>query len=349
MEISVHNQEKAKELLSQIVVADLHLDLPGELLYRHKNGEKSVIQRKYLPAWKAAGMHLLGASVYIEDECLPDGGFENAMEQIVALQEEMTGTDVFLVRCRADLQRAYQGNGIGIILYMEGLDFIKSREDISLLEQLWKQGVRGASLTWSRDNVLARGCCRASENKAVYGGITPVGLCVIEEMKRLHMFLDISHMNDDGIRDILEKAELPVLATHSNARSVCAHYRNLTDEQLTTLSQRQGIAGLNACMLLTGAAGNRSQPIEALVEQITYLRNRMGEKQVCLGLDLCDRYEAAECEWKACKPPMGQDSLVGHEELYILVAALLENGWSEEQLCNMLGKNAFTFLEKALP
>ncbi len=70
-------------------MADLHLDLPRELLFRHRAGEWDVIAQKYLSVWQKAGIALIGAAVYLEDDCLPESGLRNALLQIHALKQEL--------------------------------------------------------------------------------------------------------------------------------------------------------------------------------------------------------------------------------------------------------------------
>ena len=346
MRISLKNWERACRLQQEGPVADLHLDLPGELFFRHRNGEQDVIRRRYLPVWQKAGICLIGAAVYIEDCFLPEMGLKNALLQIEALREELKTLDEVCLICgREDLERAYRKEQIGILLYMEGLDFLGT--DKGLLEVLSGLGVMGASLAWSRRNMLACGCCPASEHENRRGGITPEGMAAIRKMEELSMFLDISHLNDDGMEEIFEKTEIPLLATHSNARSVQEHYRNLTDEQLGWLVQRNGIVGINACTLLSGSAEN-GRHLEMLVRQGEYLLEQAGENRVCLGLDLCHNYELARKGLEK-EDGCGDDALAGHEELVLLTAAFLEAGVSERQVSGILGENAFAFLRRVLP
>lgn len=347
MRISMRSWETACRLLQEVPAADMHLDLPGELLFRHRCGERQVIGRRYLPVWRRAGICLIGAAVYLEEACLPEMGLRNALLQIEALQEEVKELEgeVHLVRSRKDLERAFCKSSVGIVLYLEGLDFIGA--DTGLLTLFSELGVQGASLAWSRRNVLACGCCRASEHTAVKGGITELGLQAIHKMEALHMFLDISHLNDDGMQDALAETELPVLATHSNARAVHFHYRNLTDGQIMGLSARGGVIGLNACSLLTGSYGN-GKHLELLCRHGAYLAETAGEEHVCLGLDLCHSYELARREL-AAERGRGNDCLAGHEELAVLTAAFLESGMGKEKVKKILGENAFAFLWRALP
>lgn len=346
MRISLKSWEWACRLQKQTPVVDLHLDLPGELLFLHQAGKRHVLRDRYLPVWHRTGICLIGAAVYVEDRCLPESGLRNALLQIEALTEELAELEeeMCLVRSLRELEQAYRKEKIGILLYAEGLDYIGT--EAALLEMLHELGVMGASLTWSRRNMLACGCCRAGENKNIRGGITEAGLQVMKRMQKMHMFLDISHLNDDGMQEVLEKTELPVLATHSNAREVYEHYRNLTKGQLELLSGRGGIVGLNACSLLTGSEKNRKH-LEMLQKHSRYLLEKMGREGVCLGLDLCRNYELASKEGR--EEDAGHDALAGYDELVLLTAVLLEGGIEEQAVKGLLGENAFAFLKGVLP
>ncbi len=346
----MRNLETAQRLLAE-PAADLHFDLPGELLLRRQRGEREVIKKRYLPRWKKAGIGLIGAAVYVEDSCLPEGGLRNALLQIQALKEELAESEggAVLVTDREGLRKADKGEYVGIILSMEGLECIGT--DAELVHIFWELGVRGASLVWSRRCVLARGCSKVSQWETYRGGITEAGWRVIETMRKLHMFLDISHLNDDGIDDALAAGDIPILATHSNARALYAHDRNLTDMQLERLADRGGLVGLNAYGPLTGPDGGS---LERLCEHAFYLCGCAGASHVCLGLDLCRPYELARRELDendrfGQELLKGYDVLRGHEDVPLLAAALLQLGMEEEGVRALCGRNAFAFMEKALP
>lgn len=344
MKISLQNWERACTLLKETPSADLHLDLPGEILMRRCMGERDVIRKRYLPSWRRSGIWLVGAAVYVENRYLPEAGLRNVLLQIGALKEELSGLsgEAHLVRSREDLERAREKESIGMFLYLEGLDALG--EDVTLLSLLGELGVLGASLTWSRRNLLACGCCKASQNRQSCGGITETGMRMIGEMHRLGMFLDVSHLNDEGMEYILKETELPVLATHSNARNVSFHYRNLTDAQIMLLAQRGGVIGLNACSRLAGSHRD-GRHLEWLVRQADYLIGRAGDCHAALGLDLCHGYDLARRELDA-EEGQGEDCLAGHDELVLLAAALLEGGAKPETVSRLFGGNAFAFLQK---
>lgn len=251
-----------------------------------------------------------------------------------------------------DLDRCLEDHLIGIILYMEGLDCIGS--DVRLLTALWELGVRGASLTWSRRNLLASGCCKASECYEIRGGLSPEGFDVVREMERLGMLVDVSHLNDDGFENIRETAIRPFMATHSNSREVSFHYRNLTDTQMQILADQGGIAGLNGYVRLVSETAEEEYPdengvycLEKLCMHVEHMVEVMGPEHVGYGFDFCDSYTAAER--MAEGQPHYADCLLNHGNVPLLTAALLQRGMDKEAVRKIVGENFVQYFRKMLP
>lgn len=122
------------------------------------------------------------------------------------------------------------------------------RGQLPLLRCLYRLGVRMLTLTWNYENELGwpntAGKLPGYDPQRRYG-LKETGFAFVEEMERLHMIVDVSHLSDDGFWDVCRAAKRPFVASHSNARSLCAHSRNLTDEMLRALADRGGVAGVN--------------------------------------------------------------------------------------------------------
>lgn len=307
--------QEAKELHREYPVVDAHLDLAGEILFRHRNGEKEILKKYYLESFRNAGIRLVVCSIFVETRELASGGIYPVLEQVSALLQDMESVSeqFVIIKQKTDLVKLSQQDKIGLLLFMEGLDVIRKRS--SLLYALREMGIRGASLTWSRANALANGCCKAGESMQISGGLTPHGRRTVEHMEKLGLVLDISHLNDDGIAEIERIATRPYLATHSNLRSVHGNYRNLTDMQLQRLAGHGGVAGINACAYLVGARRHQNS-IEMLCKHI--------EKMVCL-------------------------AGAGHTELIKLSAALLQRGMHKADVINIIGGNFFRYFFEMLP
>lgn len=347
MDIKVRREylEQATKLHKCQPVVDAHLDLAGEILMRHQAGEREVIKKYYLDNFRKAGIKLVFSSVFVENKNL-GSAWENAMDQIRVLKEEVEALpEVMLVRNKAELNTLLTGDQIGILIYMEGLECIG--EDIDKLDELYRMGTRGASLVWSRKGTLATGCCTALDKCEKKGPLTETGIRAIQRLEELSMFLDISHLNDEGYEQVCRLSGRPFLATHSGARAVYDSYRNLTDAQMKALADAGGIMGVNGCKYIAGSLeGNH---LEMLCRHIEYEVEKIGSAHVGYGFDLCDSYQRGKAlmEGETCQDQ--DDCLLNHSQVPLLTAALLQRGMKEEDVCRIIGGNFIDYLRKTLP
>lgn len=346
MVIEEQYMKLAKELHDKYGVIDAHLDLAGEIYLRYKRGEKEVIKNHYLKHWKEAGIRLIVSSIYLEDTVIGNGAFEDTIGQIGALLEDIKTlpNEVVQVRTKEDLKKVWDEKKIGIILYMEGLDGIG--DHLELLYPLYLLGVRGASLTWSRKNAMGTGCCKAGQYEEMPGGLTDCGKNAIKRMEELGMFLDISHLNNDGFADLQKTATRPFIATHSNAKKIHKNYRNLTDEQMEILANQGGIMGLNASKKIVGVT-TKEEGLVKMCEHIEYEVFKIGADHVGFGTDLCDSYQEA-CEDCSFADEPG-DCLSNHGELLKVSALLLQRGMKKEDLIKIISKNFYNYFGEMLP
>ena len=110
--------------------------------------------------------------------------------------------------------------------------------DLGRVEALARAGVVMVTLTWNGENAIGSG-------SQTDRGLTAFGREAAGELIRHHILLDVSHLNDRGFWDLMEETDVPVAASHSNARALCPHRRNLTDDQARELARRGGLVGLN--------------------------------------------------------------------------------------------------------
>lgn len=345
MRIEPKYREMAKKLHKEFPVADAHLDLAGELLLRVQNKEENPLRTHYLDNLRKGGFNLVVSSVYLNESQLPEAGLRTALDQISVLMEAIDqNAEFLLVRTAEDIDKAIREDRIGVLLYMEGLDCIG--KDLRLLRILWELGVRGASLTWSRRNALANGCCKAGEQIQIPGGLSRDGFLAVEEMERLGMFLDVSHLNDDGFEDILRVTKRPFIATHSNCQSVYFNYRNLSNRQMKMLAAQGGVMGLNGCVYIAGCT-NGEDPLLMLCRHAEYAVSLIGADHVGYGFDFCDSYTRAEPQ-VGCEEPH-DDCLIDHSHVTELTAALLQRGMEAEDVKKVIGGNWVRYFKGVLP
>ena len=123
--------------------------------------------------------------------------------------------------------------------------------NIRLLRDFYRLGVRMMTLTWNFPNELGfpakvtEGNLKGTLFDGDEYGLTETGIAFVKEMERLGIIIDVSHLNDAGIRDVLEHTSKPFVASHSNAKKVCGHPRNLNDDLIQAIDERGGVIGIN--------------------------------------------------------------------------------------------------------
>jgi membrane dipeptidase len=339
--------EQAQRLHRENPVVDAHLDLAAELYNRMKSGEKHPLRDHNLAHFKEGGFNLIVSSIFLENDQLPEGGLRTALDQISILLDQIDeNEDCMLVRTAEDLDLAIREDRVGILIYMEGLDCIGN--DLKLLRILWELGVRGASLVWSRRNALGTGCCKARARVQIPGGLSPDGILAVQELERLGMFVDISHLNDDGFEDLCRVAKKPFVATHSNSQSVFFNYRNLSDEQMQRLGVQGGLMGLNACKCIVGCEEDENvDALELMCRHVEYAAAKIGADRIGFGFDLCDGLY--DSEPKVIYTESKGDCFANHGETFLLTAALLQRGMDEEAVKGIIGGNWVDYFRKMLP
>ena len=153
-----------------------------------------------------------------------------------ARQMEALSCTVLPCRTAADIESAWAAGKAAAILTVENGSALAGRLD--RIEALARDGVRMLTLTWNGENELGSGI-------KTDHGLSGFGREAIRELERQGILVDASHLNDQGFDDLLKVAEKPFVASHSNARSVCPHKRNLTDDQIRELVRRGCLIGLN--------------------------------------------------------------------------------------------------------
>ena len=197
--------------------------------------------------------------------------------------------------------------------------------DPELLEDLYKIGFRITSLGWNEKNPL-------TGSHITGGGLSDQGIAYVKEAQRLGMIIDVSHISDEGFWDIMKMTEAPVIATHSNSRTVYGHSRNLTDDMFKAIAETGGVAGFNQCDAFVG--GNPTLET-ACWHFLHFLELDPSGKHIALGGDLdgCD------------KLPRGFD---GVQSYPALAQCLLEHGLTEETVMDIFWNNALGVMKRAV-
>lgn len=164
-----------------------------------------------------------------------------------------------------------------VILAIEGADPIPA--DLMYLRTFYQLGVRSIGLTWNYRNCVADG---VQEPNA--GGLSAFGIEFIKEMNRLKMAIDISHLSVKGFWDVIEHSTGPIMGSHCNPRALCDHVRNLYDDQIKAMYERQGLLGINFVPYFLDQSKDRVT-ISDVIKHIDYALSLGGEDYVGLGSD----------------------------------------------------------------
>lgn len=218
-----------------------------------------------------------------------------------------------------DIITAEKEGRIAALLSIEGA------EQIADIDAAYRQGVRIVHMTWNHDNAL----CGAAMDSGT--GLTQEGKRFVTRAQQLGIMLDMSHISERGFWDTLGISTRPVIAGHSNAKTVCDVPRNLTDAQFTALVKQGGGAGINLCPEFLGLG----RDIDAVFAHIEHFMSLGGEKAVFLGCDL-DGIE---------QTPRG---INGVQDLGMIYEALLRHNYTERLAQDIFRYNILRIMEKAL-
>ena len=336
--------DNAKKLHEWCFVADGHNDLLPRVLFKRAKGRTKVIEQDYLPLFREARVNLVVSSLFIGDEYLPEMALRRALGCISALRAEMEESPGLFSLCRttAEIEAANERGELAILLSFEGLEPIGN--DLSLLGIFHELGVRGVGIAWSRRNYAADGCSFSPVREGRKGGLTEFGVRVLEEALRLGMYLDISHLNDEGVEDVFSLFDVPVTASHSNCRALTPVMRNLTDEQTSRLAARGGVQGLNVCSAFAGNPDEKQVDEKDLADHADHIVRTAGPGVPVFGFDFCDEFR----DFSGPGPHRYYDCISGYPKSFGLTAELLSRGYPSDQIAGIIGGNLLRFLKSTI-
>lgn len=202
--------------------------------------------------------------------------WEITQGQYEVFRRELAEHQDMVVQCRTseEIEAAWAAGKVAALLSIEGGELIDC--DLEKLELVARWGVRSINITWNHANALSGTNIEEKEK-----GLTELGRAFVRRMQELGMLVDVSHLSDAGFWNVMELARKPIWASHSNARALCPHSRNLTDEQFLALIRNGGVAGLNMLDEFLG----EEPTIDTIVAHIEHWFGLGGEKAVSLGGD----------------------------------------------------------------
>ncbi len=332
----MHQQLAARveDLHRRAFTVDAHFDLTYEIQNRRERGQRKIIESSYLEGFRQGRVDLVVSAMFIADYFLPEMGLRRALDQISHLLEEIEESPGTCRLCRStgEALAARQAGETALFLSLEGAEPLQ--DDIQLLRIFHELGVRALGLVWSRRNMVGDGAFFKPARSGQRGGLSRFGVQLVERAEALGMVIDVSHLNDEGLADVLEIASRPLIASHSNCRALAGTMRNLTDAQIEAIAAGGGVIGINAVNHFLRDDG--AATIADMADHLDHLVKIAGVAHAGLGLDLCDSFPN-HLNLEEALPT--RDVLAGHQALAELTALLLARGYSDEAVHGILGGN----------
>jgi len=292
----------------------MHMDLDAAREAGYSGGFFAL----YVPSPRAPDPEEIPYSMPLPDEVSHD--------EAAAIAEELFATLCELPVARATSADDFREGEVTAIVHLEGAEPLAP--DLSDLEEWYARGLRSVGLVWSRPNAFAEGVPFRFPSPPDTGpGLTGAGRELVAACNRLGILVDLSHLNEAGFWDVQRLSEAPLVATHSNAHTLCPASRNLTDAQLDAIGDSGGVVGVNFAVTFLRADGHNEPqtPITEIVRHVDYLVERMGIHHVAFGSD----FDGA----------VVPEELGGAAGLPKLVGALEEAGYDEDAVAKITHGN----------
>jgi membrane dipeptidase len=258
----------AHQLHRDSTVCDLHVDT----LQRVTRGESLAENEGHLDLarMRQGGLDVQFFAVWVDPVHLardgrPDRSYARAIELLDAFDREMTrhADIVRPVTSAAQARQEVARGRLAAALGVEGGHAIEN--DLDKLQEFHRRGVRYLGLTWNNSTDWADAAKEETLHGTRHNGLSPFGVEVVQRMNDLGMIVDLSHAAESTFWKVLEVSRVPVMASHSDAHALNPHFRNLKDEQIRALADKEGLVGINFfCMFLDAEYAAERQQAEAL-------------------------------------------------------------------------------------
>jgi membrane dipeptidase len=337
-----------KQVHSSAIVVDTHNDLLMAVVARPPSRWAGFFRERWLPQLRDGGVDVQVLPVFVDSTYRPEGALRQTLRMIEAAHRcaDDNADEVAMCLDGAAIDEALGSGRIALVLALEGCPAVD--DDVELIETFHRLGVRVASLAHFGRTALADG----SGEDGTGGRLTRSGVAALAEMERVGMLFDVSHLGAAGVEHVLELATRPVIATHSSARAMRDHHRNLTDTQLKGIAGGGGVVCVN---FFAGFVDETDHTVDRLVDHIEHIADVAGIDHVGIGPDFiaevehdlwpawCEDYVIEGVDIRSCIP-----GLEGPRGLPLVTAGLLQRGHSVDDVAKIIGGNALRLLRAEL-
>jgi membrane dipeptidase len=375
--------KKALELQNSAIVVDTHADTPQRFLDENFDiGSTDPKDSGHLSLDKAKAGNL-GAeffSIWVEPETNKGHFTHHTLDLIDSVYEQAARHPdrMMMAFSVADIERAHREHKLAALLGIEGGHSIEN--DIRLLRDFYRLGVRYMTLSWSNTNEWADSSGDINDPKIEHhNGLTDGGKQIVTEMNRLGMLVDISHVSDKTFYDALATSKAPLIASHSSARALTNHPRNMTDDMLRAIAKNGGVVQVNFYNAFVdenyrkaaeaqrndrdAAVKTNAEQLKAAGKTVTYLDDDRIEREWAAKIprpplsSLIDHIDhiakvagidhvglGSDFDGVSGATPQGIDSAA---DLPKITQALLDRGYSADDIRKILGGNILRVFREA--
>jgi membrane dipeptidase len=332
-------EEKAAAVHTAAFVIDTHCDTVLKIISSttwlpKTNLGQSTAFMVDLPKLRAGGIDLQVFAAFTGGYARSGGGqdFDRANSRLLALLNALHWTlqknpqTTRLILSQPDIDQIRRDGKTGLMLSIEGAYSFAPENGVALLRQYHDLGVRMIGLVWNNANALGEGADQVyKDGTPSSGGLTDLGCAVIAEMNRLGIIIDVSHMNERTFWDTVSASTAPLIASHSSVYSLCAHVRNLKDDQIRAIAAGGGVIQVNFHRPFLSVKPD-TVTLSTLVDHIDAIVSLVGVDYVGLGSD-----------FDGATMPHGLENAA---KLPDITAELLRRGYAESDVHKILGGNA---------
>lgn len=238
--------EKARQIHDKVITIDTHNDINVDNFTATKNYTQNLDTQVNLPKMEKGGVDVSWLIVYTGQEKLNEAGYKAAhkeamtkFEAIHRLVEEIAPSQIGLATTSAEVRDLVsQGKKVAMIGVENGYPI---GTDIKNVKKFYDLGARYMSLSHNGHSQLSDSNTGEEDDQWLHNGLSDLGKEVVKEMNRLGIMIDVSHPSKKAIKDMFELSKAPLIASHSSARALCNHSRNLDDEQLEWIKESNGV------------------------------------------------------------------------------------------------------------
>ncbi|HZZ65247.1 MAG TPA: membrane dipeptidase [Candidatus Baltobacteraceae bacterium] len=317
---------RAKHVLNKAAVCDLTLPWEENVPSQAKRGAWERFAR--------AGFSFVSLTVADDINWVRD---TVPYIQSVVSEIERASDRYVLVRRAEDIVNAKAQGRLGLGLHFQGTNPFQGR--LEMVESYYTLGVRHALLAYNQRNLVGDGCHERTD-----GGLSRFGITLIAEMNRVGMLVDCSHSGYRTTMEAMEVSTAPCIFSHSLARALVDHERNISDEQIIALAKTGGVIGVNGIGFFM--SNDLQASTEALVRHIDHIAQLVGPQHIALGLDFVLDDHQMQLFYSSNKDlmyPSGYPPPPWNywppERVEELTSALLRAGYSDEHVLGILGEN----------